>query len=257
MATVKGMGPCSIPGENNFPCGRQIAEGEPVGTITMGNVFNPQSAIGHRHCADAWWERKRSAEREQNFAMVKRVNQSQAGGAVNFNEAYDAVQGSVPLEKKDTVPLSPTERTGTTIKGDLSQGAHFIGDLPEDATPDQAVQYATGGGTTQEQQAPDFSQYKPPGVPLLPHPAPQLAQDFPPSTPRSTLVEGQSQLGFAPPQAFYNAPLTEMLPQVDAADGKVIVTLGHLQAQVDVEDAEDFCQILGIQINRARRQQGA
>lgn len=235
MANVKGMGPCGIPGENGLPCGRQIHEGESVGTITVGTAFRPASTTGHKGCADAWYGRKQQQERERNFAMVQRVNQSGPGGAVDFSQGQDAVEGSIPLQKPE-----PARQAPGTVIGDMSQGAHFIGDLPEDASPADAVKYAQGE-PLKVTEPKDFSQYKPPGVPFLPEPGPRLADPVP--------------QGFAPASAIYNAPLSNTLPQVDANDGKVVFTLLHLQSQLSIEDAEDLHQILNIQIGRARRQQ--
>jgi hypothetical protein len=186
-----------------------------LGTVARGSAYRPASVTGHKRCADDFYARIQNQEREKNFAMVQRINQRE-DGAVNPGDAFNPVQGSIPLEKVEKPEDKPTP--GTVI-GDMSQGAHFLGDLPEDATPTDAVRFAQG--------EPLSAQEKPP-VPL----------------------------GTAPVSAFYSAPLTDTLPTVDAHEGQVVLTLQHLQSQVTPEDAEDFIEVLKVYASRARRQRG-
>jgi hypothetical protein len=237
MAVVRGMGPCGIPRENGLPCGRQIQDGEPVGTITQGTVYNPQSTTGHKACADAFHQRVQQRERERNMAMVQRINQSGPGGAVNPNDAYDAVQGSIPLAKAEE-PKAPG-----TIVGDMSNGAHFLGDLPEDASPAEAVQYAQGEKSLPK--TPDFSQYGPPGVPLLPQEGPKLNPNPPAQV--STAYQG-----------YAKGILGDPLPRVDAQFGRVVLGELHIRPDgtlhLDPEDAEDLIDLLRVNAKRAKRQ---
>jgi hypothetical protein len=231
VAVIRGIGPCAIPGENGLPCGRQVAEGEPVGTIAKGTAFSPLPLVGHRRCADQYYARIQQQEREKNLAMVQRINQSGPGGAIDPTTAFNPVQGSIPLDKQ--VKAEPKTQAPGTVIGDLSEGAHFIGDVPEDASPDEAVKYAKG-------------------EPIKAVGTWEVTDGL-----RNELRSMQNiPMGTAPAQAFYNAPVSDTLPQLDANDGKVIVTLMHLQSQLSLEDAEDLHQILGIQIGRARRQRG-
>lgn len=222
MATIRGMGPCAIPQDNGLPCGRQINEGEPVGTIAKGSAFNPLPMVGHKRCADAYYQRVQAAEREKNLAMVQRINQAGAGGPVDNSTAFDPVQGSIPLEKS-AVPVTST--TPGQIIGDMSKGAHFIGDVPEGVSPSEAVQYAQGTplGTPvgQAQMITD------PNLPQLP-----------PGVEMPTREE-----------------MASMLPTLDAWKGKVVIAMPGPMTKVDPTDAEDFIELLKVQIARAKRQQ--
>lgn len=239
MGVVKGAGPCPIPRENGLPCGRQIGEGEPRGTITQGNAFNPQSQSGHKHCADAWWERKRAVERERNTAMVQRINQ-RPDGAVNPSDAFDPVQGSVSLDKDDT-----KEPTRPQIVGDMSQGAHFIGDLPEDAAPEDAVKYAKG---------------EPIKVVKEDAPGLQKAADFVSGLAGEEPYQRRSsQPILTAQQSYARGILGDPLPKVDAQAARVVLAELHVRPDgtlhLDPEDAEDLIALLGVNVNRARRQQ--
>lgn len=240
MAVIKGMGPCAIPQDNGLPCGRQINEGEPVGTIAKGSAFNPLPMVGHKRCADAYYQRVQAAEREKNLAMVQRINQAGAGGPVDNSTAFDPVQGSIPLEKPEApaTPVAPGQ-----IIGDMSQGAQFLGDLPEDASPADAVRYAQGEPIqTPEKPAPSLPNYVGPQS-ASPQPQAQMVTDpnlpqLPPGVEMPTREE-----------------MATMLPTLDAWKGKVVIAMPGPMTKVDPSDAEDFIELLKVQIARAKRQQ--
>lgn len=257
MGSIKGMGPCGIPGENNLPCGRQIIEGEPVGTITRGSAYSPLSTTGHKRCADAYHVRVQRQERERNMAMVQRINQDGPSGAVNPTTAYDAVQGSLPLEKVETEAPRPPTPLSPQIVGDMSNGAHFIGDVPEDASPAEAVQYV---------QAEPLKVVRGDSI-----------RTRRPGHPEDTSLDSENiyREGNHPQQGFMEHPrqrpvltaqqsyakgiLGDPLPKVDAQAARVVLTELHVRPDgslhLDPEDAEDLIALLGVNVNRARRQQ--
>lgn len=175
--------------------------------------------------------------------MVKRINQSEAGGAVNPHDAFDPVQGSVPLEKPQATPTPSSARPN--IIGDLSSGAHFIGDVPEDATPDQAVQYAQGDpvkekslGDTGAQMQRRYEEHyrRQPGF----------------------VEHTQSQVQTAA-QSYAKSILGDPLPRVDVTAGRVMFSEFHIRPDgtlhLDPEDAEDLIDLLQVNVKRAKRQQ--
>lgn len=248
MGSIKGRGPCPIPGENNLPCGRQILEGEPSGTITAGTAFSPHSMAGHKRCADDWYARKQQKERERNMAVVQRINQDGPSGAVNPSTAVDAVSGSIPLER----PVSPLPSEGTLhnrnvpIVGDMSNGAHFLGDVPEDASPAEAVQYAQGEPIKVLKEA------------GLQQPGRDIYQEG--NHPQQSFLEHPRQHPVLTAQQSYaKGILGDPLPKVDAQAARVVLTELHVRPDgslhLDPEDAEDLIALLGVNVNRARRQQ--
>jgi hypothetical protein len=141
MANVAGMGKCTIPGEeNDYPCGKQIQEGEPIGTVMIGS----QALVGHKKCADNFYARKAAAERKVRNSMVKKLNQDGPQGPVDFAHPTDLVQGATTVT---------TEPKGYDDPRDAAKaaGAHFLGDLPMDATPDDAYRIATGSGEVKDE----------------------------------------------------------------------------------------------------------
>lgn len=90
MAEVKGMGSCLIPNKQGIPCGNQIEEGEPIGTVMLPGG----PVVGHKRCSNSFYARKQQSERERMNDMVKIAKQG-AGGVVGPYE--DAVIGSTPL----------------------------------------------------------------------------------------------------------------------------------------------------------------
>lgn len=129
MSSIQGMGPCGIPKADNYPCGKQIQEGESIGTVTT-----PGGPVtGHKKCADMFYMRKQASERQEREAMVKKYNQQGPGGAMDTANPQDLVMGSIPLDKPE-VPANFTP----------PPGVNFIGDLPMDASPDDAVNRARG-----------------------------------------------------------------------------------------------------------------
>lgn len=90
MSSDQGMGSCLIQQANGLPCGRQIAEGEPVGTVISGAT----AIVGHKRCADSFTQRKMEDQ------VVKIGKQSGAGGPVDVSTFADGVMHSTPLETK-------------------------------------------------------------------------------------------------------------------------------------------------------------
>lgn len=112
----KGLGTCLIQQADNTVCGKQIEEGEPIGTI-----MSPSGPlVGHRNCAAAHYARKMQTEREKRDEMVKIARQSGPGGAVDMSTAEDAIENSTPLVKPDStekVPLDFSKVTFTDSTG--------------------------------------------------------------------------------------------------------------------------------------------
>lgn len=116
MAT-KGLGACLIAGDNGLPCGRQISEGEPIGTVAVGHPPNP--IVGHKKCADAWALRK---QREKDD-MVRIGKQQGPGGSIGDPASYDdGIQGSIPLEKPEPLP--------SLAEVKMPEGVQSLAELP-------------------------------------------------------------------------------------------------------------------------------
>jgi hypothetical protein len=259
VATIQGMGPCLIPNEHNYPCGRQIGEGEAIGTITTGLGVQAQSYVGHKACADGFYVRKAAQEKEKNLAMVKKMNQG-PDGSVDPRNATDLVIGSIPLAKDEkstnAIPIA------STVIGDMgAEGAPFLGNLPEGATPAQAVAYAKGGeiahspGIDQPTVKASAAMVTDFGSQVLnshlSHPTPQRAKpELQTGAPQPTAAQFPGVNMPSPEQ------LVNMLPTVDAFDGLVIIAQPGPVSQVTPEDVEDFIDLLRVQIKRARRQVG-
>ena len=142
MAVVQGMGVCLIP-TDGIPCGRQIEEGEPIGTLALpfgGTV------VGHKACVDGYTAQK---EQEKDDTMVKRVDQAGPGGPVDMTKATDALVGSVPLEqgssKEDPVKqaLRVTQGVADTFVGDQptpdwGEGVRPVAEVPLGSPPPEA-----------------------------------------------------------------------------------------------------------------------
>lgn len=123
MATISGRGLCEIPQENGRPCARQIADGEPHGSVYMGKRY----LQGHKRCADSFHARKAATERDERMAgVVQRMNQDGPGGPVDFQGGEDALlEASVPVQEQPAA-------------------AARLADLPLDASPADAVAFAQG-----------------------------------------------------------------------------------------------------------------
>jgi hypothetical protein len=265
MATIKGAGPCPIPKENGLPCGLQIQEGDPRGTVSMGTAHSPQSVSGHKRCADAYYARKMSQERERNLSMVQRINQDGPGGAVDPSKAFNPVEGSVPLEKPEPTPMHQADPSaplpGTPIQGDMSQGAHFIGDVPEDASPGEAVQYAAKEQPEHLVGVEDVARVY--GL----NPQQIYQQGYHPQQSQQGVnlndIEYQTQRESQPVmtawQSHAKGILGDPMPKVDVIAARVVLTELHVRTDgtlhLDPEDAEDLIALLGVNVNRARRQQ--
>lgn len=115
MAFDKGLGTCLVPKANGQLCSRQIAEGEPIGTVKLG----VQHFVGHKACADGFRQR----QEEKN--VVKRVDQAGPGGAVDMSQARDATLGSIPLEQSPN-PVS--------VSNDPPQDDSTQAPVPEEVT---------------------------------------------------------------------------------------------------------------------------
>lgn len=137
MSADKGLGNCLIPLENGAFCGKQITEGEPIGTIVLNGP-----RVGHKKCADAYHWRKQQAERAKRENMVKRIDQAGPGGAVDSSTERDAVMGSLPLEKPEPPAFGASVQAGPPR--DLASlaaaaGVTPISDVPMDVTPAEAA----------------------------------------------------------------------------------------------------------------------
>lgn len=102
---TKGLGVCLIPTEDDGTCGRQIEEGEPIGTV----VLPGGPIVGHKRCADGFHQRRQAQEREKRMKIGK---QQGPGGSIGDPSTYpDALAfGSKPLvpEGKEIPPTGVT-----------------------------------------------------------------------------------------------------------------------------------------------------
>jgi hypothetical protein len=101
------MGVCLIPNDKDVPCGRQIEEGEPIGTV----ILNRTPLIGHRACAHGFHSRTQAVEREKRVASMKIGKQSGPGGSIGDPDKYpDALAfGSKPLVPEEKEPVPPAD----------------------------------------------------------------------------------------------------------------------------------------------------
>lgn len=99
MTEIKGMGVCLVPNDKGLPCGNQIEEGSPVGTVMLASG----PSVGHKRCTDGHYARKMQAERENRENMVKLAKQGGPGGAVDMSQAEDAIENPTPLVKPEEV----------------------------------------------------------------------------------------------------------------------------------------------------------
>lgn len=136
MALVEGMGTCLVPKDTGVPCASQIQQGEPIRTISLpfgGTV------VGHKACVDAYDARK---NQEKEDDMVKRVDQSGPGGAVDMTQARDATMGSLPLEtKRDGTTPTREAADATTEASTGGNGGEWVkpvADIPLGSPPPEA-----------------------------------------------------------------------------------------------------------------------
>lgn len=99
MTEIKGMGVCLVPNDKGLPCGNQIEEGSPVGTV----MLESGPSVGHKRCTDGHYARKMQAEREKRENLVKLAKQGGPGGAVDMSQAEDAIENPTPLVKPEEV----------------------------------------------------------------------------------------------------------------------------------------------------------
>jgi hypothetical protein len=261
MAADQGMGNCLIPGADGLPCGKQINEGEAIGTIVLGGP-----RVGHKKCSDAYHARVQEAEREKRLNMVKRLDQGGPGGAVVYSSERDAIMGSIPLDHKPGDPLPPDvpqphDGPDPSLLSGLAAAAGVanIANVPMDATPDEAVAMAMGEGYL--------------AATVVGHPlpaAPESMQPDAPSSPADELADKWFEMHKGK-QADLDEIRTEMgagnlpkmtmvtqPPDVRAENG--MVTLSNLNLDedgklwLDPEDAESLADVLKIHIKRAWRQ---
>lgn len=134
MAYDKGLGTCLIPKANGQLCSKQIAEGEAIGTVIVGVT----PLVGHKDCASNFTQRQADKKKEQS--VVKRVDQSGPGGAVDMSQAKDATLGSIPLEKSPN-PVSvsndpPQEPPSLSLaETPLPEGVKSVTEVPFTETP--------------------------------------------------------------------------------------------------------------------------
>lgn len=145
MAIVSGRGLCEIPNEKNFPCGQQINDGEPHGSVVTPHGYKQ----GHRRCADAFHERKMTTERqERHKAMVKRVD-TDAGGAIDWTTQREGIIGSIPLEKSPNKP-SLAEMT-------MPAGVRPVSEVPMDEDPLPSTTDAVAAPESEMVPDPDYT----------------------------------------------------------------------------------------------------
>lgn len=123
MSLVQGVGTCLAPQANGLPCGKQIADGEPIGTIVINPIVG--GIVVHRHCADAYEARKREKE------AVKLGKQAGPGGPIDPSSFQDALAyGSVPL-----VPEEKASKEETLEEGKVSE--EVLKEVEQDCSPVQ------------------------------------------------------------------------------------------------------------------------
>lgn len=128
MAIAKGMGACMINKADGTPCGMQIQEGEPIGTV-MDN--GPR--VGHRSCADAF--KFRAEQQTKEDSVVKIGHQDGPGGSVQGPDAFKQglAFGSYDLEKKEVPDDDPVDKAvGGVVKGSVPEGVRPISEVPFD-----------------------------------------------------------------------------------------------------------------------------
>jgi hypothetical protein len=231
MAIVQGRGLCEIPNEKNYPCGQQINDGEPHGSVVTPQGYKQ----GHRRCADAFHQRKMTKERqERHDAMVKRVD-TDAQGAIDWNTARDGVIGSIPLEKSPSRP-SLSDMT-------LPEGVRPVSEVPMESEPPEA-----GGPSVTITEDPDVAVNQPEIVPD-PDYTSWLAQE---KDDRPTIPES----GFMPEQfpsmavalIPYNSG-SALHPRPDPAmsitdDGWMLIETGNVR--VALPDREEWDKLVAM-----------
>lgn len=127
MAVIKGLGTCPIQRDDGAPCGQQINEGEPIGTVIAGWASAP--LVGHKRCADAY-----NARKQERDSAMKIGKQQGAGGSIGDPQSYpDALAfGSMPLEK--TEPESEVQRPELN-QVVMPEGVTPLSELPMDDEP--------------------------------------------------------------------------------------------------------------------------
>lgn len=131
MAEVKGLGVCMVPTSTGRPCGKQIHQGESIGTI-INEHRTP--IVGHKKCAEAYETR-----------TMKLGKQGGPGGAIDDSSYSDALVGSIPLEK----PAKSLEEV------QMPPGVKSLADLPfdEDEAPKaEALPPRKRGGVSTEDE---------------------------------------------------------------------------------------------------------
>jgi hypothetical protein len=134
MSSIKGMGSCVITQENGYPCGRQIGEGEAIGTV----VINGAPYIGHKRCADAY-------DLRSSNGMVKRADQTSPGGAVG--PMRDAVAQDGRPDIADLPQAGPP-----VSKYQLPDGVKSLSELPYDEPTANPGQDLMAGLTADERR---------------------------------------------------------------------------------------------------------
>jgi len=139
MSVVKGIGACLIPNDKGFPCGTQIQEGEPIGTVILA-AGGP--VVGHRKCADGFQQRKQAEQRERVAAtMVKRQDQAGPGGALGPER--DALMGGIPLAEQ--VARNEAEKNKVSLgEAVAAAGVRSVAEIPfDEEAGESAVDPAT------------------------------------------------------------------------------------------------------------------
>lgn len=133
MAEVKGLGVCMIPTSTGKPCGKQIQQGEPIGTIT-----NAQRTpiVGHKKCAEAY-----------EMRTMKLGKQGGPGGAIDDSSYSDALVGSIPLEK----PAQSLEEV------QMPPGVKSLADLPFEENDSKATEILPPRKRDELRQGPTLS----------------------------------------------------------------------------------------------------
>lgn len=185
---VKGRGTCLIPRANGTPCGRQILDGEPGGTVLLGMAGGVH---GHKRCADDWLQRKQATEREKvRESMVQRIDQAGPGGPLG--PPRDALLGGVPLAEQ---VANEEAKKDALAAASAVAGVRSVADVPFDegtgeTVVDPATYPATFGqvhSSLTKEEHDELEAYKARLLAKRKPPPADLTFDVPPGATKATL----------------------------------------------------------------------